>query len=61
LLKCCLATSGQSRDQTTPTAAPYRNVDQNVMTEPRNQTFYQRLIAAQADQCADRKKGNDLA
>jgi hypothetical protein len=31
------------------------------MTEPSNLTFYQRLIAAQADQCADGKKGNDLA
>jgi hypothetical protein len=38
-----------------------RNVDQNVMTEPSNQPFYQRLIAAQADQCAGRKNGNDLA
>jgi len=38
-----------------------RNVDQNVMTEPSNQTFYQRLIAAQANQRADRKNGNDLA
>jgi len=41
--------------------APVRNVDQNVMTEPSNQTFYQRLIAARADQCADCMKGNDLA